>query len=69
MSQPIIDEYILGYRRQFPGQVSLDVAGIYRKVHNMFAQTDINGIYPERPEPAVRRLRPGRSRTRASSTG
>jgi len=49
MSQPIIDEGILGYRRQFPGQISLDVAGIYRKVHNMFAQTDINGRYPTGP--------------------
>ncbi len=49
MSQPIIDEFIVGYRRQFPGQVSLDVAGINRKVHNMFAQTDINGIYPSGP--------------------
>ena len=49
MSQPIIDEFILGYRRQFPGQMSVDVAGIARKVHNMFAQTDINGIYPGGP--------------------
>ena len=49
MSQPIIDEGILGYRRQFPGQVSVDVAGIYRQSHNMFAQTDINGIYPSGP--------------------
>ena len=49
MSQPIIDEFIVGYRRQFPGQVSLDVAGINRKIHNMFAQTDINGIYPSGP--------------------
>ncbi|MGQ0736127.1 MAG: TonB-dependent receptor domain-containing protein [Acidobacteriota bacterium] len=49
MSQPIIDEYIAGYRRQFPGQISVDVAGIYRKVHNMFAQTDINGFYPDGP--------------------
>jgi hypothetical protein len=49
MRQPIIDEYILGYRRQFPGQVSVDVGGIYRKIHNMFARTDINGFYPEGP--------------------
>jgi hypothetical protein len=49
MSQPIIDELIGGYRRQFPGQVSLDVGFIYRKIHNMFAQTDINGIYPDGP--------------------
>jgi hypothetical protein len=49
MSQPIIDEFIVGYRRQFPGQVSVDIAGIKRKIHNMFAQTDINGIYPDAP--------------------
>ena len=49
MSQPIIDEWILGYRRQFPGQLSVDVGGIYRKIHNTFAQTDINGIYPSGP--------------------
>lgn len=49
MSQPIIDEYIAGYRRQFAGQVAVDVAGIYRKIHNMFAQTDINGFYPDAP--------------------
>lgn len=49
MSQPIIDEIIVGYRRQFPGQVSVDVAGINRRIHNMFAQTDINGIYPDGP--------------------
>jgi hypothetical protein len=49
MSQPIIDELIGGYRRQFPGQISLDVAFIYRKIHNMFAQVDINGMYPDGP--------------------
>jgi Carboxypeptidase regulatory-like domain len=49
MSQPIIDELIVGYRRQFPGQISVDVAGIKRKIHNMFSQVDINGIYPDGP--------------------
>jgi hypothetical protein len=54
MSQPIIDELIAGYRRQFPGQVSVDVAFIKRKIHNMFAQVDINGIYPNGPNQPFR---------------
>jgi hypothetical protein len=49
VSQPTIDEWILGYRRQFPGQIAVDVAGIYRKVHNLFALVDINGFYPDGP--------------------
>ena len=47
--QPYIDEYILGYRRQFPGQVSLDVAGIYRSINDQFSLVDINGFYPDGP--------------------
>ena len=54
MSQPIIDEWIAGYRRQFPGQVSVDVAFIKRKIHNMFSQVDINGIYPDGPNQPFR---------------
>lgn len=49
MSQPYIDEWILGYRRQFPGQVSVDVAGIARVIDNQWALVDINGIYPDGP--------------------
>ena len=47
--QPYIAEYILGYRRQFPGQVSLDVAGIYRSINDQFSLVDINGFYPDGP--------------------
>ena len=49
LSQPIIDEGIIGYRRQFPGQIAIDVAGIYRRVHNLYALVDINGFYPDAP--------------------
>jgi hypothetical protein len=49
MSQPIIDEWILGYRRQFPGLVSIDVAGIVRTNHNEWADVDINGFWPDAP--------------------
>jgi hypothetical protein len=49
MSQPVIDEWILGYRRQFPGQVALDVAGIVRTIHNQWGNVDINGFWPDGP--------------------
>jgi hypothetical protein len=49
LSQPIIDEFIVGYRRQFPGQISVDVAGIMRTIHNSYGQVDINGFYPDGP--------------------
>ncbi len=47
--QPYIDEFILGYRRQFPGQISLDVAGITKTYHRQYSQVEINGFYPDGP--------------------
>ena len=52
-----------------PGRSASMSRFIYRKIHNMFAQTDINGIYPDGPNQPFRRVRPRRSRIRASSTG
>jgi hypothetical protein len=49
LSQPMIDEYILGFRRQFAGETSLDVAGVFRTIHNMYGEVDINGFYPDGP--------------------
>jgi hypothetical protein len=49
LHQPSFDEWSLGYRRQFPGQVALDVAGIVKVNHDQFGQVDINGIYPDAP--------------------
>ena len=49
LSQPYIDELILAYRRQFPGQLVLDIAGTMKHVENNFAEIDINGIYPAGP--------------------
>ena len=49
LTQPRIDELIVGFRRQFPGQVSMDVAGVFRRISNMFGRVDINGIYPDGP--------------------
>ena len=47
--QPMVDEWILGYRRQFPGEIAVDVAGIYRRLSRGFHEVDINGFYPDRP--------------------
>lgn len=46
LHQPLFDEFTLGFRRQFPGQISLDVAGIVKINKEQYAQVDINGIYP-----------------------
>ncbi|MBA3269943.1 MAG: TonB-dependent receptor [Acidobacteria bacterium] len=49
LHQPYVDEFILGFRKQFPGQLSLDIAGISRSYQDMWARVDINGIYPSGP--------------------
>lgn len=43
--QPFSDEILLGYRRQLPGQISLDATFIRRAYKDMPAQIDVNGIY------------------------
>ncbi|MSO62467.1 MAG: TonB-dependent receptor [Acidobacteria bacterium] len=50
LHQPYVDEMILGFRKQFPGQISLDVAGISRSYQDMWARVDVNGIYPSGPD-------------------
>jgi hypothetical protein len=47
--QPFVDEFIVGFRRQFRGQVSLDVTGTRRYHQDGYALVDINGIYPDGP--------------------
>jgi hypothetical protein len=49
LHQPLFDEFTLGFRRQFPGQMSVDVAGIVKINKEQYAQVDINGIYPSGP--------------------
>jgi hypothetical protein len=49
ISQPYTDEFILGYRRQFPGQLTIDVAGIHKQVKNLNALVEINGFWPDGP--------------------
>jgi Carboxypeptidase regulatory-like domain/TonB dependent receptor len=45
--QPFIDEYVVGYMRQFPLDLSLDVSFTTKAYRDQYAQVDINGFWPE----------------------
>ncbi len=49
LHQPFTDEFIVGFRKQFPGEISLDIAGVRRVVKDRYATVDVNGIYPDGP--------------------
>jgi hypothetical protein len=49
LHQPWVDEWILGFRKQFAGEFAVDVAVIDREYKHTYARVDINGIYPEGP--------------------
>jgi hypothetical protein len=49
LHQPYVDEAILGFRKQFPWQISVDVAGIYRSYKDTYGEVDINGFWPSAP--------------------
>jgi hypothetical protein len=43
--QPFVDEWLVGYRRQFAGQLSLDASFIQRRYRHRPALVEVNGIY------------------------
>jgi hypothetical protein len=49
LHQPYVDEYVIGFARQFRGQISLDVSASRRYFTDAYGETDINGIYPDGP--------------------
>jgi hypothetical protein len=49
LHQPYVDEFIVGFRKQFPGQLSVDASWMKRSYKDMYARVDINGIYPSGP--------------------
>lgn len=49
LHQPYVDEFILGLRKQFPGQIGVDIAGIKRSYKHTYGLLEINGIYPTAP--------------------
>ena len=49
LHNPFTDEFVVGFARQFPGRVSLDVSGTRRYLQDGYTLVDINGIYPSGP--------------------
>ncbi len=49
LTQPFVDEYIIGFRKQFRGQTAVDTALIHRRYKKTYALLEINGIYPDEP--------------------
>ena len=49
LHQPYIDEFIVGFRRQFGWQVGLDAAYHNRTYKDVWGRVDINGYYPSAP--------------------
>lgn len=49
LHQPFVDEYAVGFARQFRGQISLDLSFNRRYFRDAYGETDINGIYPDGP--------------------
>ncbi len=49
LHQPYIDEFIVGYARQFGWLMGLNVSYINRAYKDTWARVDINGFYPDSP--------------------
>jgi hypothetical protein len=49
LHQPYIEEFIIGFRKQFPRLVSVDLAYIDRTYNDNWAEVDINGFWPSGP--------------------
>src|SRR5262245_12975620 len=43
--RPYIDEWTAGYRRQLPGQISIDGGFVHREYRDRPAMVEINGVY------------------------
>lgn len=49
LHQPFVNEYAVGFAKQFPGQMSLDLSFNRRQFNDGYGEIDINGIYPDGP--------------------
>src|SRR5262249_52678231 len=47
--QPYVDEFVVGFARQFKAQTSLDLSVTRRAFKDGYGSVDINGIYPSGP--------------------
>jgi hypothetical protein len=46
---PYVNEIVVGFAKQFPGRVALDVSATHRDLRDGYTLVDINGIYPSGP--------------------
>lgn len=49
LHNPYVDEFVVGFAKQFPGRVALDVSATHRALKDGYTLVDINGIYPSGP--------------------
>jgi hypothetical protein len=49
LHQPWLHEFVVGFRHQFPGQISADLSATQRIYHDNWGEVDVNGIYPSGP--------------------
>jgi carboxypeptidase family protein len=49
LHQPYVDEFIVGFRKQLPYALGIDVATIHRVYKDTYGRIDINGFYPSGP--------------------
>jgi carboxypeptidase family protein/TonB-dependent receptor-like protein len=49
LHNPYVDEIVVGFAKQFPGRVALDIAATHRNLKDGYTLVDINGIYPSGP--------------------
>lgn len=52
LHQPYVDEFIVGFRKQLPYRIGIDVAGISRVYKDTYALVEQNGFYPSGPNQA-----------------
>jgi carboxypeptidase family protein len=46
---PYVNEVVVGFAKQFPGRVALDISATHRDLRDGYTLVDINGIYPSGP--------------------
>jgi carboxypeptidase family protein len=49
LHNPFVDEFVVGFSKQFPGRAALDVSATHRKLRDGYTLVDINGFYPSGP--------------------
>jgi len=49
LHNPYVDEFVVGFAKQFPGRIALDFSATHRDLKDGYTLVDVNGIYPSGP--------------------